>query len=200
MVAKRYKENKKKKIKPFFLIIIIIGLIILFFIINKKQFLKNEINNIYKESVIEKNNEYLEENNEENEEIEKNNCDIKLSSNLVLPEELEKEVISNLDEQFKEAELVKIQYRLKSLDNGEIELFYKVSEKIIKTKIDISKKSIVNIEEIQDKELSKKSKIQDNIKEDIKKVFEENEELLNEEKVLNIIITDTEVILSISYI
>lgn len=196
-MAKRYKEKKRKKKKIFFLIIVIVLLIVMFFVVNKKQSSKNEEKDVYKDKVIKNINESLEENSDEN---KKNNSNIKLSSNLVIPEELNKDVISKVNDQLKEAELVKIQYQLINLDDGEIELFYKAEDKIVKIKVDIKEKSIINIEEIKDDELLKKSKIQDNIKEDIAKDFEENKELLNEEKVLNIIITDTEVIISITYI
>lgn len=191
-MAKRYKERSNKNKKTIIVIIaIIVVIIVVFFLIDNKREKTININNIPIESI----NETLEYDN--NEVEEEKNCNIKLSSNLIVPEELNKDVLSSIGQN---AELIKLQYKLINLENGEIELFYKVEGKIIKIKVNIKEKSIVNITEIKDDELMKKSKIQDNIKEDIENYYEENEELLNDEKVLNIIITDTEIILNITYI
>lgn len=189
-MEKRYKQKSNKNKKTIVVIIaIIIVIIIVFFLINNKG-KKTIINNTLTESI----NEALEY---DNNEVEEKNNNIKLSSNLIVPEELNKEMLSNIGQ---DAELIKIQYKLINLEDGEIELFYKDEGKIIKIEVNIKEKSIVNMTEIEDDELIKKSKIQDNIKENIENYYEENKELLNDEKVLNIIITDTEVIMNISYI
>ena len=70
----------------------------------------------------------------------------------------------------------------------------------MEVKVDIKEKNILTITEYKDDELIDKNQIDENLSENIVNDFEENKELINEGKMLNIIITDTEVIMNTSYI
>lgn len=205
-MAKRYKK-RAKKVKPLLLIIIVIAFLLclaIYLVCNKDTYI------VYDENQTDRITEKTETNDQikkgdkiepEKEGEGEGDKSIGLSSSLMAPEELNKDVVSNLNEQLGEAELVKLQYQLVDLDNGTIYLYYKVnSKKLMEVKIDVNEKSIVSFEEYKDEELLNKNRIQDNLHEDIAKDFEEGKDLLSEGKVLNIIITDTEVILNTSYV
>ena len=93
-------------------------------------------------------------------------------------------------------------YKLKDLENGKVELFYKINDsEILNLIINLKDKKLEKAEELQDNEMLEKKEVIENINEDIKTDFEENKNKLKPDEgknILNIIITDTEIIINAS--
>lgn len=209
-MAKRY--NKKSKNKKKFLrylicliIILIIGYTLYYNFIkkdnNQNEILDNAI--INKEQVENKSNvKYSEDNdkkfNKNEQNTEKN---VSLSSDVFIPKDLDSEVRNNFANELKNSDIVKIHYKLKSLEEGTAELYYKLDKnKMYLVQVDISSKKILKTDEVEDKELSKKSEIVNYLNEDIKNDFEQYKNELNiEGSILNIIISNTEIVINVSY-
>ena len=119
-----------------------------------------------------------------------------------MPKDLESEVRNKLEEEIKDAEVVRIHYQLKTLEDGIIRIYYKLDdEKIYSAEVDIASKVITKFEENEDEELAQKSTIEDNLEEDVKQDFETYKDRLNgENSRLNIIISNTEIIINVSYV
>ena len=211
-MAKRYKKNTKNK-KPLLLVIVVIIIIIatclIIYSIKKSNILSDTFKEVEEHNNLDKTTDVFISNEEkglnlENENLtdgaDVNNLNISLSADVFILKDLNNDVLSKLSEQLENAELLKVQYQLKDLENGNIYLYYKLEEKLMEVKVDIKEKNILTITEYKDDELIDKNQIDENLSENIVNDFEENKELINEGKMLNIIITDTEVIMNTSYI
>ena len=176
----------KGKIKYIILLIIVIIIAIIFIGINQNWFSSNdEVNNVEENSI-----QVLSK------KIENNS----LESNLLNPEELNNEIISKLDASQEKVDAVRIQYKLKALDSGNIYLYYKINDTdLIRVDVNISEKKIENAEEYNDDVLLSKEKITDNLKENVQEDFESKKNKLDSDsKRINVIITDTEVVINTS--
>ena len=202
-MAKRYKEKEKKKLNiKNVLIFLVVILIIVFIIIGIKQkwFDFDYVKNMLEQSRQEEISFELFQNITK--KVEENR---KLSSNILNPAELNNEINAIINEE-EEAEnknyIVKIQYKLKTLNSGTIDIFYKVSENdLIKMIINLETKEIESTEQYEDEFLLSKNKIEENLEENIEKDFESRkEEIIENVTFLNVIITNTEVVTNIGYI
>lgn len=202
-MAKRYKEKEKRKLNiKNILIFLVIILIIVFIIIGIKQkwFDFDYVKNMLEQSKQEEISFELFQNITK--KVEENK---KLSSNILNPAELNNEItaIINEGEETKNSNyIVKIQYKLKTLSSGTIDIFYKVSENdLIKMTINLETKEIESTEQYDDEFLLSKNKIEENLEENIEKDFESRkEEIIENVTFLNVIITNTEVVTNIGYI
>lgn len=202
-MAKRYKEKEKRKLNiKNILIFLVIILIIVFIIIGIKQkwfdfdYIKNMLEQSKQEEIS------FELFQDITRKVEENK---KLSSNILNPAELNNEInaIINEGEETKNSNyIVKIQYKLKTLSSGTIDIFYKVSENdLIKMTINLETKEIESTEQYEDEFLLSKSKIEENLEENIEKDFESRkEEIIENATFLNVIITNTEIVTNIGYI
>lgn len=202
-MAKRYKEKEKKKLNiKNVLIFLVIILIIVFIIIGIKQkwFDFDYVKNMLEQSKQEEISFELFQNITKKVEGNK-----KLSSNILNPAELNNEItaIINEGEETKNSNyIVKIQYKLKTLSSGTIDIFYKVSENdLIKMTVNLETKEIERTEQYKDEFLLSKSKIEENLEENIEKDFESRKkEIIENATFLNVIITNTEVVTNIGYL
>lgn len=123
-----------------------------------------------------------------------------LTSDLLIPKDLNEEIINALNKD--NMKLIKMNYKLESLENGKIELFYNVNNReILNLVIDLKSKQLEKTVNIQDEDLLERKEIKENINEDIKVDYEENKKRLKPEEgknILNIIVTDTEIIINAS--
>ena len=202
-MAKRYKEKEKRKLNiKNILIFLVIILIIVFIIIGIKQkwfdfdYIKNMLEQSKQEEIS------FELFQDITRKVEENK---KLSSNILNPAELNNEInaIINEGEETKNSNyIVKIQYKLKTLSSGTIDIFYKVSENdLIKMTVNLETKEIESTEQYEDEFLLSKSKIEENLEENIEKDFESRkEEIIENATFLNVIITNTEIVTNIGYI
>ena len=202
-MAKRYKEKEKRKLNiKNILIFLVIILIIVFIIIGIKQkwFDFDYVKNMLEQSKQEEISFELFQNITK--KVEENK---KLSSNILNPAELNNEITAIINEG-EETEnsnyIVKIQYKLKTLSSGTIDIFYKVSENdLIKMTVNLETKEIESTEQYEDEFLLSKSKIEENLEENIEKDFESRkEEIIENATFLNVIITNTEIVTNIGYI
>lgn len=195
-MAKRYKEKENKnsifKIKNILLFIAIVAIIILAIRQNWFYFIEQAIRNMKKETIS------SQETQEVTINIEKNK---KLNSNLLKPSELNNEIdgiikegIENVNDNY----IIKIHYKLEELNKGTIDIYYKAGEnELIKMSINITNKEIENIEKYEDEELLKKDKIVENLEENIEEDFNKRKkEIISEKRIVNIIITNTEVVIN----
>lgn len=123
-----------------------------------------------------------------------------LNSDLLIPKDLNEEIKKELN--IENIKLVKMNYKLKDLENGKVELFYKINDsEILNLIINLKDKKLEKAEELRDNEMLEKKEVIENINEDIKTDFEENKKRLKPDEgknILNIIITDTEIIINAS--
>ena len=177
-MAKR--EKKKGKVKYIILLVVIIVAVIVFIGIKQNWFSSNEEENLLQGV---------------NNELENYN----LGSNLLNPEELNNEILSKLVD-MNEAYPVRIQYKLKALDNGNIYLYYKINNtSLIMVNVSIGEKKIESIEEYSDDTLLSKNEISNYLKENVQEDFESKKDKLDSDnKSVNIIITNTEVVINTS--
>lgn len=204
-MAKRYKEkeHKKKKFKiKNILICIILIVIVAVIIIGVRQ---NWFNFDYiKQRIKEQEEQEISFELFQNitQKVEENR---KLTSNLLKPAELNNEIDSIINEGEENKEnnyIVKIQYKLKELNSGTIDVYYKVRENdLIKMTINIETKEIETTEQYEDEFLFSKNKIEENLDENIEEDFNKNKEkIVPETTFLNVIITNTEVVTNIGYV
>ena len=203
-MAKRYKENEKKrgkfKLKNILLLIILIVTITILIIGIKQDWFKfNYIEEKIKAQQAEEISAEIFQNITQ--KVEENR---KLTSNLLKPAELNNEIDSIINEEENKDNnyIVKIQYKLKELNSGTIEVYYKVKENnLIKMSINIETKEIENTEQYEDEFLFSKNRIEKNLDENIEEDFKNNKEkIVPETTFLNIIITNTEVVTNIGYL
>ena len=213
-MAKRYKEKEHKKIMHkgviFFLIvllIIIIGATIYF--INKDNDVniqnannKNELeieNNIESENT--KNEEKTEQSTDGEDAETKKDTENELSVDMLNPSERNNKLLEE-NKKIKGGKVIKIHYQLKSLEKGSVQLYYKLTDNTIYVvDADISSKEINNTEKYEKNDLDNRQEIIDNLNENINENFERyKDKITNDGKQLNIVITDTEVVLTTSYV
>lgn len=192
-MAKRYKEKNIKKTKRNFLILVIIIIIIIIFLYNDKI---NQLwNNIFN---FKENNISINEEVKLDIDFDKNKG---LNSNLLNISELDNEIhniIVNSIQNIGECEIIKIHYQLEEINKGKIYVYYKIANnKLVKTIINMENKLIESIEEEENTELLKKDKIIENLSEDIEEEFyKKKEEITKEYMMVNIIVTNTEVVIN----
>ena len=150
----------------------------------------------------EDNVKYEKTDNEDNKsQNDSGNENVSLSSDVLIPKDLDNEVRNNFESKLKDSDIVRIHYKLKSLEEGTVQLYYKLNKtKLYLIQVDISSKKIIEAEEVEDKELLKKSAIVNYLNENIKQDFDEYKNELNaEDSRLNIIISNTEIVINVSY-
>ncbi len=172
--AKNSKKMDKRKVLIFFVIIII--LIAGYFIINNIR------------------------SNETNSEIKISNSDKKISSDVLVLNDLNNEVTEHLN--MKNMQLVKAHYKLENLETGTVNLYYKVDDKeIVKVDVNIKDKVIEKAEKQENAEEMNLTQIGDNINKDIKKYFTDNQKRLKPDEgknILNIIVANEQIIINAS--
>ena len=106
-----------------------------------------------------------------------------------------------LKDKIKDDDIVKIHYKLKSLESGTVQLYYKLDDtNVYCITVDIALKSVIKSEKIKDKELALKEAINNNLDTDVKKYFENyKDRLIDENSVLNISISNTEIVINVIY-
>ena len=105
-----------------------------------------------------------------NGEIRISNAEKKLSSDILILNDLNNEVIEHLD--MKNIQLVKAHYKLENLETGIVNLYYKVDDKeIVKVDINIKDKVIEKAEKQENAEEMSLTQIGNNMTRDIKKYF-----------------------------
>ena len=135
-----------------------------------------------------------------NGEIRISNSEKKLSSDILILNDLNNEVIEHLD--MKNMQLVKAHYKLENLETGILDLYYKVDDKeIVKVDINIKDKVIEKAEKQENAEEMNLTQIGDNINKDIKKYFTDNQKRLKPDEgknILNIIVANEQIIINAS--
>lgn len=137
---------------------------------------------------------------ETNSEVRISNSDKKLSSDILILNDLNNEVIRNLE--MGNMQLVKAHYKLENLENGKVDLYYKVDDKeIVKVDIEIENKKIEKAEKVENATEMSLSQIENNLGKDIKGYYENNKHRLKPEEgktILNISVSNTEIIINAS--
>lgn len=133
-------------------------------------------------------------------EIRISNSDKKISSDILVLNDLNNEVIEHLD--MKNMQLVEAHYKLENLETGTVNLYYKVDDKeIVKVDINIKDKAIEKAEKQENAEEMSLSQIGDNINKDIKKYYTDNQKRLKPDEgknILNIIVENQQIIINAS--
>lgn len=137
---------------------------------------------------------------ETNNEIRISNSDKKISSDILVLNDLNNEIIKHLD--MKNMQLVKVHYKLENLDTGIVNLYYKVDNKeIVKVDINIKDKVMEKAEKQENAEEMSLEQIVDNMNKDIKKYFTDNQKRLKPDEgknILNIIVANEQIIINAS--
>ena len=135
-----------------------------------------------------------------NGEIRISNAEKKLSSDILILNDLNNEVIEHLD--MKNMQLVKAHYKLENLETGIVNLYYKVDDKeIVKVDINIKDKVIEKAEKQENAEEMSLTQIGNNMTRDIKKYFNDNQKRLKPDEgknILNIIVANEQIIINAS--
>lgn len=139
-------------------------------------------------------------NSKTNGEVRISNSDKKISSDILVLNDLNNEVIEHLD--MKNMQLVEAHYKLENLETGTVNLYYKVDDKeIVKVDINIKDKAIEKAEKQENAEEMSLSQIGDNINKDIKKYYTDNQKRLKPDEgknILNIIVENQQIIINAS--
>lgn len=139
-------------------------------------------------------------NSETNGEVRISNSDKKISSDILVLNDLNNEVIEHLD--MKNMQLVEAHYKLENIETGTVNLYYKVDDKeIVKVDINIKDKAIEKAEKQENAEEMSLSQIGDNINKDIKKYYTDNQKRLKPDEgknILNIIVANEQIIINAS--
>ena len=137
---------------------------------------------------------------ETNNEVRISNSDKKISSDILVLNNLNNEVIEHLN--MKNMQLVRAHYKLENLETGRVNLCYKVDDKeIVKVDINIKDKVIEKAEKQQNAEEMSLTQIGNNMTRDIKKYFNDNQKRLKPDEgknILNIIVADEQIIINAS--
>lgn len=199
-MAKRYKEKSRKKLRYkstvlLLIILLVIAISIAIYFNNKDEDGRNN-------DIIASQEENRIDNSIKKEKSSKDKQQDKeeLNGDMLNPSKLNQTVLEN-NEKVKDGEIIKIHYKMQSLEEGNVLLYYKVkNDAIYVVNIDISSKEIKSTKKYEEDDLSNKQVIVDNLSANINCYFERYKDKLNGEgKQLNIIITDTEVILNTNY-
>lgn len=133
-------------------------------------------------------------------EVRISNSNKKISSDILVLNDLNNEVIEHLD--MKNMQLVKAHYKLENLETGIVNLYYKVDDKeIVRVDINIKDKVIEKAEKQENAEEMSLVQIGDNINKDIKKYFTDNQKRLKPDagkNILNIIVANEQIIINAS--
>ena len=197
-MAKRYKEKDKKKVNKSKIILLCIVLIVIICIV---FFWNGSSNQNSPDDITETmtGNAELEDELLETatEKIKKDNTT--LSSDLLNPEEICNEIKIISNDKIGDGYIVKINYQLKTLDEGNLFLYYKLEGKnVILIKVDITSKQIQSISKYETDDLNDKTEIKENLKENIRDYYEKyKNELLESDERVNISITDRDIMLNI---
>ena len=133
-------------------------------------------------------------------EVKISNSDKKISSDILVLNDLNNEIIEHLD--LGNMQLVKAHYKLESLEKGTTSLYYKVDDReIVKVDINISDKKIEKAEKQENAEEISLAQIENNMSRDLKKYFENNQKRLKPDEgknILNIIVANDQIIINAS--
>lgn len=210
-MAKRYrKKSNNKKILRYLIFLVIIFIIaygIYYFFVRKDNNQEVIMDNtqLTSDNILNDiENNVKAEDNDNDDNINNDNADnenVSLSSDVLIPKDLDNEVRSNFESKLKDSDIVRIHYKLKSLEEGTVQLYYKLNEeKLYLVQVDISSKKIIEADEVEDEDLLNKSAIINYLNEDIKQDFDGYKNDLNtEDSRLNIIISNTEIVINVSY-
>ena len=101
----------------------------------------------------------------------------------------------------KGGKIIKMHYKLESLDAGNVLLYYRLETgTVYVVDVDISSSKIKSTKKYEENDLENKQEIVDNLSTNINEYFEKyKEKLQSEGRLLNVIITDTEVIINLNY-
>lgn len=143
--------------------------------------------------LITNNNNNLEVNSELNVSRYKD-----ITSDFFRARDLNNEVIENVD--VEEMQVIKIRYKLESLEKGKVILLYKIKDdKMLEVTTNIETKKIEEAKVVESSDDADRDPIEVNLDEDIKQDYEDNTKRLKPDEgknILNIILTNTEIIIS----
>lgn len=196
-MAKRYKKREKKQ-KLKIILPIIIVLLIAVVVINKEKIfnIREEVGNEGVKTIQSEEEEIMQE-------IEVSRYQ-ELNCNMLDIMELKEETEKILQELLEEKILIKINYKLRKLDEGSIFLEYLLEENekeivALKIKIDINGRKIEKIQKIR-RNNKIKEEILNNLSEDIQEDYKLKQEELNKKNnsYVNVIITEKEIIINLA--
>ena len=121
-----------------------------------------------------------------------------IASDFLRARDLNNEVIKNVD--IEEMQVVKIQYKLESLEKGKVILLYKIKDnKMLEVTTNMETKKIEEAKVVESPDDADREEIGVNLDENIKEDYEDNTKRLDPDEgknILNIILTNTEIIIS----
>lgn len=199
-MAKRYKKRKKRhylrNILPIFIL-----LVITIVVMKKEKIFKIREETIEYEGIktipLEETEEVIQEIN-----VSKYR---NLDSNVLNIINLKEEIEEILQEIIREKTLIKINYKLKKLEEGSIFLEYLIEEDekeimFFKIKIDVKTGKIEEIQKVKRKSKEREEEILNNLSEDIEEDYKLKQEELNKknDSYVNIIITEKEIVINLA--
>ena len=207
-MAKRYKEKEKKKggrkgAVLLFIILLIIVVIFTIYFVNKNA---DNVDSSEKASQSgsdanisgkdEGSKKKTAKEKQEDEQLNEENA----SGDMLSPSELNRMVLEE-NEKVESGKIIKMHYKLESLDVGNVLLYYRLNNgTIYVVNMDISSKKIMSTKKYKEDDLENRQEIVDNLSTSINEYFEKyKEKLQSEGRMLNVIITDTEVVINLNY-
>lgn len=203
-MAKRYKEKAKKKsshkvVILLFIILLIIAIGVTIYFINRNTDDSVEAS----QSESDDNGSGEEEGSKEEaseEKQEDGSNEESASGDKISPSELNQKVLEK-NEKVEGGKIIKMHYKLESLDAGNVLLYYRLETgTVYVVDVDISSSKIKSTKKYEENDLENKQEIVDNLSTNINEYFEKyKEKLQSEGRLLNVIITDTEVVINLNY-
>ena len=203
-MAKRYKEKAKKKsshkvVILLFIILLIIAIGVTIYFINRNTDYSVEAS----QSESDDNGSGEEEGSKEEaseEKQEDGSNEESASGDKISPSELNQKVLEK-NEKVEGGKIIKMHYKLESLDAGNVLLYYRLETgTVYVVDVDISSSKIKSTKKYEENDLENKQEIVDNLSTNINEYFEKyKEKLQSEGRLLNVIITDTEVVINLNY-
>ncbi len=203
-MAKRYKEKEKKKsshkvVILLFIILLIIAIGVTIYFINRNTDDSVEAS----QSESDDNGSGEEEGSKEEaseEKQEDGSNEESASGDKISPSELNQKVLEK-NEKVEGGKIIKMHYKLESLDAGNVFLYYRLETgTVYVVDVDISSSKIKSTKKYEENDLENKQEIVDNLSTNINEYFEKyKEKLQSEGRLLNVIITDTEVVINLNY-
>ena len=203
-MAKRYKEKEKKKsshkvVILLFIILLIIAIGVTIYFINRNTDDSVEAS----QSESDDNGSGEEEGSKEEaseEKQEDGSNEESASGDKISPSELNQKVLEK-NEKVEGGKIIKMHYKLESLDAGNVLLYYRLETgTVYVVDVDISSSKIKSTKKYEENDLENKQEIVDNLSTNINEYFEKyKEKLQSEGRLLNVIITDTEVVINLNY-
>lgn len=203
-MAKRYKEKEKKKsshkvVILLFIILLIIAIGVTIYFINRNTDDSVEAS----QSESDDNGSGEEEGSKEEaseEKQEDGSNEESASGDKISPSELNQKVLEE-NEKVEGGKIIKMHYKLESLDAGNVLLYYRLETgTVYVVDVDISSSKIKSTKKYEENDLENKQEIVDNLSTNINEYFEKyKEKLQSEGRLLNVIITDTEVVINLNY-